>query len=355
MAVYTDKINQLNGAAQLAEIAKMAYGSGLLEGTRGGAGNIGVIGGRVIKFNTHASERKDLKVTEAMKESCNALRFTLASLARKAYAGKEDAARLRSVMQKLGLNAEGTHVAGPRTLLERKVVASVVKELAGKMKEDHVWDEAKKNAGELASTGVQTTFGEVRDAARKASGMSPVNVAKSESAPKSVDMSSRQRVGAEQICKRILLRGANAVAGTIPYGVNLFRSCMMQMRELGFLGVNNEFDDKQDVKIRSMFVAVAYSNGLSIERMKAFVDKKDEYLSVMGGLIETLDATPDARVGKANLNRFFKAFADKMEEEYAYRKDGKTSPDYKWMTSAFANDPLRLVGLNDSWTKSLTL
>lgn len=39
------------------EVAAMAYGSGLFEGASGGKGHIGVLNGKVIKFNTHSSER----------------------------------------------------------------------------------------------------------------------------------------------------------------------------------------------------------------------------------------------------------------------------------------------------------
>lgn len=42
----------------LREIAAMAYGSGLFEGASGGKGHIGLLNGKVIKFNTHSKERE---------------------------------------------------------------------------------------------------------------------------------------------------------------------------------------------------------------------------------------------------------------------------------------------------------
>ena len=68
----------------------MVYGSGLIgEGEKGGKGHIGLVGDKVIKFNTKGGERTDLKklskdsVTyKDMKESCDNLRKELLNMAK---------------------------------------------------------------------------------------------------------------------------------------------------------------------------------------------------------------------------------------------------------------------------------
>ena len=52
----------VDARSTLQEIARMAYGSGLFEGTSGGKGRMGVLcdangKARIIKFNTHVGER----------------------------------------------------------------------------------------------------------------------------------------------------------------------------------------------------------------------------------------------------------------------------------------------------------
>lgn len=48
--------NIIQAKTDLTSIAAMAYGSGLTEGRSGGEGHIGMIGNRVVKFNTHGNE-----------------------------------------------------------------------------------------------------------------------------------------------------------------------------------------------------------------------------------------------------------------------------------------------------------
>lgn len=69
-----------NSTQQLQELASMAYGHG---STKAGAGNIGMIGGHVVKFNTHFGERLFASGTKAEKQaSCDALRAHLGNLRR---------------------------------------------------------------------------------------------------------------------------------------------------------------------------------------------------------------------------------------------------------------------------------
>ena len=68
--------------SKLTDVASMAYGSGIGEGIKGGAGHIGVINGKVVKFNTKSAERKALNQTSEtyrqMMEASDVLRDRLA-------------------------------------------------------------------------------------------------------------------------------------------------------------------------------------------------------------------------------------------------------------------------------------
>ena len=70
----------------LTEVAAMAYGSGIGEGVKGGKGHIGILNGKVIKFNTSAKEytHKTDKVYSQMMASSNALRIYLLEMGNKA-------------------------------------------------------------------------------------------------------------------------------------------------------------------------------------------------------------------------------------------------------------------------------
>lgn len=76
-----DRINGL--MSDLTEVAAMAYGSGIGEGVKGGKGHIGVLNGKVIKFNTKHAERAKLGTSGAMfdemKAASDALRNRLAT------------------------------------------------------------------------------------------------------------------------------------------------------------------------------------------------------------------------------------------------------------------------------------
>lgn len=69
--------------SRLTDVASMAYGSGIGEGVKGGEGHIGVINGKVVKFNTKSAERKALNETSdtyrQMMEASDALRDRLAT------------------------------------------------------------------------------------------------------------------------------------------------------------------------------------------------------------------------------------------------------------------------------------
>ena len=74
-------LNTLMGS--LTEAAAMAYGSGIGEGARGGAGHIGMLNGKVVKFNTKFAERRALVAGsgtyDEMMRACDNLRNRLAS------------------------------------------------------------------------------------------------------------------------------------------------------------------------------------------------------------------------------------------------------------------------------------
>jgi len=117
---------------QLSRIATYAYGSRFTEGTRGGKGNIGLFAGHVVKFNTHSFGR-DRMETESMRQSCDSLRQKLDSLAtsllRDAGISLGDFKKEMSVIRKkLGLSADGMTIVS-RGLLERKIVASVIRQI----------------------------------------------------------------------------------------------------------------------------------------------------------------------------------------------------------------------------------
>lgn len=114
---------------QLKTIASMAYGS--REGDAGGAGRIGMLNGRVVKFNTHLGERLfGAKADQRMYDSCNNLRRTLSEIARQSL-GNTDDRLLREVNRLLGVADDGQVTKGSaRSLLDRKVVATVINKLA---------------------------------------------------------------------------------------------------------------------------------------------------------------------------------------------------------------------------------
>lgn len=112
-----------NSAQQLQELASMAYGHG---STTAGAGNIGMIGGHVVKFNTHLSERLFSSGMKADRQaSCDALREHLGNLAKTLY-GNNVSEGMTKILADLGINKDGTLLQGGKKLLDRKVVAKFV-------------------------------------------------------------------------------------------------------------------------------------------------------------------------------------------------------------------------------------
>lgn len=122
-------------------IADMAYGSGVGEGTSGGAGHIGLIGGQVLKFNTKWRERKALDTKSAdyadMKQHCDELRLELRSMAEELDAlarGGRVKFDLKSTLKTLGFatagkNAEELKLSEKAGLLTRKDVAKVLNQM----------------------------------------------------------------------------------------------------------------------------------------------------------------------------------------------------------------------------------
>ena len=158
------ELNGLGAQDALAQIAKMAYGSGRGEGVSGGKGNIGLVDGQVVKFNTHWTERLR-STTGEMRASCDELRRKLGAIAGELLASPGEEApevaaakreTLAGIRRQLGLDPAGQAVVSTR-LLDRRVVAAVVTRLA-EASGRNVWIEAENAADTLSSRGVDTTF-----------------------------------------------------------------------------------------------------------------------------------------------------------------------------------------------------
>ncbi len=168
-------ISSMNAAQSLSEIANMAYGSGDSEGIAGGAGNIGLINGRVVKFNTHFKERIGF-ATNDMRTSCNELRTRLVDIARELLdmdsKGAPIAKRMmyserekvfKSICKDLGMSADGTEFK-TKSLLDRTVVASVLSKLSSTSGSLEVWHAAGRLDidDRLSSEGVDMHFEAVK-------------------------------------------------------------------------------------------------------------------------------------------------------------------------------------------------
>ena len=154
-------IRGLGNEAALAQIAKLAYGSGSSERTSGGKGNIGLLNGRVVKFNTHWSERGG-KPSEEMRICCNELRTRLSQIATAMLSNGDNASTraLASVRRALGMDADGNQVE-TRKLLDRTAVATVMNAIRDATGFD-VWGELRTgDTQSLSSKGIDTTFDRV--------------------------------------------------------------------------------------------------------------------------------------------------------------------------------------------------
>ena len=128
----------------LREVAHMSYGVGD-GGRKGGGGRIGLLEKagslRVIKYNTHWSERRWLfgknPATQAMKDSSNALREKLVSIARMSGLSPAKIVQVRNL---LGLKGDAETAD---TLLDRTTVAEVLEIIGG----DDLWKEAEPARG----------------------------------------------------------------------------------------------------------------------------------------------------------------------------------------------------------------
>lgn len=139
-----DEDDDFNAKAKA--IAQMIYGSGSGEKENGGEGHIGIVGDKVIKFNTKWGERLKLKsmsedsVTyQDMKASCNNLREMFRNMAEVAGLKEGD---LAALLEKIGGDDAG--------LLKRTTAAEILKTLvaahnakmheAAKRLTDDLWD-----------------------------------------------------------------------------------------------------------------------------------------------------------------------------------------------------------------------
>jgi len=114
--------------SQVRELAAQAYGH---DTNRAGAGRIGMIGGHVVKFNTHIGERRSKAGSmTSMRECCDALRAHLGKIASRAYGGAAAFSDgMKKILGKLGLDADGTLRPANRSLLSRSVVAQFIDQL----------------------------------------------------------------------------------------------------------------------------------------------------------------------------------------------------------------------------------
>lgn len=162
-------IRGLGNREALTEIAKMAYGSGLFEKESGGNGNIGILNGRVVKFNTHRNERGG-DFNFDMLASSNDLRMKLSEIAESFVSANSNADEktrtklsqmLQSVREKLGMNATGNEITA-RNLLERKVVAKVINDIS-RATGFNAWDALRENdMSAFSSKNIDTTFATVK-------------------------------------------------------------------------------------------------------------------------------------------------------------------------------------------------
>jgi len=142
----------------LSDIAKYAYGSGYFEGKKGGAGNVGMLNGKVVKFNTHHDDRGGVATLE-MKKSCDTLRLQMYDLVRSAYDDvniRGKGAQLAKIRQQLGLSDDGSSVVSTK-LLDRKTVATIVNQLERNLGRQ-IWNLRPREAVELSSDGKDTKF-----------------------------------------------------------------------------------------------------------------------------------------------------------------------------------------------------
>lgn len=111
------------------------------------SGNLGLVGDKVVKFNTHLGERLFSKVTGEMYSASNAMRTTLKDLIAKTLAG--DAALIKKLCDKID-------AGGSRSLLERKIVAKVIAEIETVTEKNLKTSEITPE--QLSSKGVKTDF-----------------------------------------------------------------------------------------------------------------------------------------------------------------------------------------------------
>lgn len=142
-----------NDIEMLQNIAKMAYGNGTNEGRNGGNGNIGLLNGRVVKFNTHAGERFCALFRSANydeKKACDNLRICIAKIAYRLLG--DDSAK---ILEELGIkrmpinDKEDYWNVTSTKLLDRKIVAGIITEINNHGKEkitQDLWEGTTDNS-----------------------------------------------------------------------------------------------------------------------------------------------------------------------------------------------------------------
>lgn len=162
-AFGAQSVEKLKG--QLIEIASVAYGSGATEGKSGGEGHIGLVGGRVVKFNTHRSEYKGnfaaAQNYDKMLASSRKLRGRLLELAAAVLQGKmlgwaeavseqDDSTveRMHKTVIEMSEDEKAKTGVLNRTRAAELVtfICREIKAFTGKDIEDEVWGAAKKFA-----------------------------------------------------------------------------------------------------------------------------------------------------------------------------------------------------------------
>lgn len=161
----TNEDKNIDFEAKAKAIAQMIYGSGKGEAENGGAGHIGLIGNKVLKFNTKWNERLSLKkdsiAYQDMKESCNNLREELKAMAN--VAGLKGG-ELKKLLATLGFKEDGS-IDDKADLLKRTTAADALKTLVAAFK-DKMQTQTKLTIAEVWE-GHTPTYGNSAESFRK--------------------------------------------------------------------------------------------------------------------------------------------------------------------------------------------
>lgn len=148
MSAFVNLDTRANTVDQLRAIDSMARSS-----ASSTAGNIGMVNGKVVKFNTHFGERLFGKTTEEMREASTAMRKTLENLVGSLDLDDDVQDRLCAMINE-----------NPGKLLKRSVVVKVMDELQKLGNEvAHTKDELRADSSKGLKTDFATVVGDIKD------------------------------------------------------------------------------------------------------------------------------------------------------------------------------------------------